>query len=89
MGVGVKFKKRNDGMREGNESMIFLGYSVSMLMGWCCASVGGGKIHYIIVYGVLLLFLHFPMRLGKNGFDCEQHGKARDRGKRERERGKE
>lgn len=55
MGDGVKFKRE-----AGRENI--LGYSVSKLVGWC---LRGGKIHYIIVYGVLLLFLHFPMRFGE------------------------
>lgn len=62
----------------GNESMIFLGIQFRSAEGVVLCASSGGKIHYIIVYGVLLLFLHFPKRFGKNGFDCceQQHGES-------------
>lgn len=60
----------------GNESMIFLGYSVSKRRGWCC--VPGGRQKYIISLCMVFCFCFciFPWDFGKNGFDCEQLGKA-------------
>lgn len=60
------------------ESMIFLGYSVSTLMGWCCVSRAGGKIHlYHCVWCFASVSAFSHENFGKNGFDCEQHGKAK------------
>lgn len=76
MGDEVKFKRESMGRGKGNESMIFLGYSVSERRGWCC--VLGGRQKYIISLCMVFCFCFciFPWDFGKNGFDCEQLGKA-------------
>lgn len=73
MGDEVKSKKETGSCGWYESKRKYDIFSISAL----CVSEGVVKIHYIIVYGVLLLFLSPAQQLesletlGKNGFHCE------------------
>lgn len=74
----------------GNESMIFLGYSVSDAHGVVLCASAHGVAKYIISLCMVFCFCFctFPMRIGKNGFDCEQQQRERRerRGEKQQQR---